>query len=164
MWHSYFKMPFILFINDLLTDQHSSRGIKPHIMMVTVLDFLWKIVPTSTMQSAISQGESVEMFVPHWTTLFHTDDGSGKLMAPQRTFPSQSPPMPKFIACSDTRFFHTIWYHASLSMMESPNRSMLGFVTFIIKQCLRRHSIQLDLLKHPHAFKAIKNIPRRKLM
>ena len=37
---------FALFINNLSTDQHSSRGIKPHIMMFTVLDSLRKIVPT----------------------------------------------------------------------------------------------------------------------
>ena len=47
-------------------------------------------------------------------------------------------------------------------MIESPNRSVLGFVTFIVKQWLRGHSIQLDLLKRPRVFKAIKNIPKRK--
>ena len=47
-------------------------------------------------------------------------------------------------------------------MMESPNRSLLRFATFIVRQLLRRHSIQLDLLKCPRAFKAIKNIPKRK--
>ena len=47
-------------------------------------------------------------------------------------------------------------------MMESPNRSVLGFVTFILRQWLRLRSIPLDLLKHPCVFKAIKNIPKRK--
>ena len=60
-------MLFTLFIDNLLTDQHSSRSIKPHIMMFTVVDFLRKIVPTSTMQSVILRGESVEiLFVPHF--------------------------------------------------------------------------------------------------
>ena len=47
-------------------------------------------------------------------------------------------------------------------MMESPNGSVLGFVTFIVRQWLRGHSIELDLLKRPRIFKAIKNIPKRK--
>ena len=133
-------------------------------MMFTVLDFLWKIVPTSTMQSAISQGESVEMLLAlHWNTIFCTNDGSGKLMACQSTFSSWSPPIHKFTAFSDTQyFFHIIWYHASPAMMESPNRNVLGFVTLIVRQWLQWNSIQLDLLKRPRAFKTIKNIPKNK--
>ena len=66
LWHSYFKKSFTLFINNLLTHQHSSRGIKPHIIMFTVLDFLRKVVSTSTIQSVIPGGESVEILsVPH---------------------------------------------------------------------------------------------------
>ena len=159
------EMSFTLFISSLLIDQHSSRGVKPHIMMFTVLDFLRKIVPTSTMQLAISWGQSVEiLLVLHWTTMFHTNGSSCKLKARQRTFSTQSPPIPKLIAFSGTKyFFHTIWYRDSPSMMEFPNRSVLGFVTFVVKQCLRWRSIQLDLLKRPHAFKTIKkNIPKRK--
>ena len=158
------EMSFTLFINSLLIDQHSSCGVKLHIMMFAMLEFLWKIVPTSMMQLAISWGESVEiLLVPHWTTMFHTNGSSYKLMARQRKFSTRSPPMPKFIAFSGTKyFFHTIWYRGSPSMMESPNRSILGFVTLVVKQCLRWHSIQLDLLKHPRAFKTIKNIPKRK--
>ena len=100
-------------------------------MMFTVLDFLQKIVPTSAMQSVISQGESVEMLlVLHWTTIFCMNDGSGKLMAGQSTFSTRSPPMHKFTAFSDTQyFFHIIWYRANPAMMESPNRNVLGFVT-----------------------------------
>ena len=145
-------------------DHHSSRGIKPHIMMFTMLDFLWKIVSTSMMQSAIWRGESVEiLLVPHWTAIFPTYNGSGKMMARQSTFSTRSPPMPKLIVISDTKYFpHTVWYLASPALMESPNRSVLRFATFIVRQWLRWHSIQLDLLKRPHAFKAIKNIPKRK--
>ena len=47
-------------------------------------------------------------------------------------------------------------------MMESPNGIAFGFVTFIVRQWLPWHSIQLDLLKRSRAFKAIKNIPKRK--
>ena len=153
-------MSFTLFINSLLTDQYSYRGIKSHIMMFTVLDFLRKIVPTSTMQSAISWGESVEiLLVSHWTTIFRTDDGSGKLMAHQSTFSTRPPPVPKFILFSDTKyFFHLIWFCASPAMIESPNKSVLEFLTFIVRQWLRWHSIQLDLLKRPRAMKAIKDI------
>ena len=116
------------------------------------------------MQSAISRGDSVEkLSVPHWTTIFRTDDGIGELMARQSTL-TRSPPMPKFIVFSDTKYFsHTVWYVASPAVMESPNGSVLGFVTFIVTQWLRWHSIQLDLLKRPRAFKAIKNIPKRKV-
>ena len=95
-------------------------------MMFTVLDFLRKIVPTSTMQSAISWGESVEiLLVSHWTTIFRTDDGSGKLMAHQSTISTRPPPVPKFILFSDTKyFFHLIWFCASPAMIESPNKSV----------------------------------------
>ena len=159
--HSHFKMSFTLFISNLLTDQHSSRGI---MMMFTMLDFLWKIMPTSTMISAISRGESVEiLLVPPWATIFRTDDGSGKQMARQNTFPTRSPLMPKFIVFSDTKYFsNTVWYRTSPAMMESLKRSVLGFVAFIVRQWLRWHSIQLDLPKRNCAFKVIKNIRNRK--
>ena len=159
--HSHLKMSFTLFISNLLTDQHSSRGI---MMMFTMLDFLWKIMPTSTMISAISRGESVEiLLVPPWATIFRTDDGSGKQMARQNTFPTRSPLMPKFIVFSDTKYFsNTVWYRASPAIMESLNRSVLGFVTFIVRQWLRWNSILLDLPKRNCAFKVIKNIPKRK--
>ena len=88
------------------------------------------------------------------------DDGGDKLMAHQSTFSTGSLSMSKFIAFSDTKyFFHIIWYRASPAMMESPNRSMLGFVTFTVRQWFQWHLIQLDLLS---AFKAIKNIPKYK--
>ena len=99
LWHWYFKISFTVFINNLLTDQHSSRGIKPHTMIFTVLNFLRKIVPT--LQSAVSWEESI----PHWTIILYTEDGSSKPMARQSTFSTQSPPVPKFIAFSETKFF-----------------------------------------------------------
>ena len=146
---SYFKMSFTLFINNLLTDQHSSQGMKPH-MMFTVLDFLW--------------GESVEiLLVPHWTTIICTDDGSDKLMVCQSIFSTRSRPIPKFLAFSHTKyFFYTIWYRASSAMTDCPNRSLLGFVTFLMRQCLRWDLIQLDLSKRSRAIKAITNILKRK--
>ena len=115
-------MSLILLINNLSTDQHSS-GIKPHIMIFAMLDLLWKIVPTSKMQLAISRGESVEILIAqHWTIIFRTYYGSGKLMARQSIFSPGSPPVPKFIAFSDIKyFFHTIWYCTSPAMVESPN-------------------------------------------
>ena len=68
------------------------------IMIFTVL------LPTSTMQSAISPGESLVnvLFVPHWTTIFCNGNGSGRLMGCHSTF--SSPPMPKLIAFCKTIF------------------------------------------------------------
>ena len=133
-------------------------------MMFTLLDFLRKVVPTATMESAIWRGESVKIWlVPHWTTMFCTDNGSGKLMACQTKFSTGSPPVPKFIAFSNTIcFFHTIWYHASPAIIESPNRRVLGFVIFIVTQCMRLHSIEPDFLERPRAIKASKNFAKRK--
>ena len=127
-----------------------------------MLNFLRKIVPTSTMQSAIWQGESVEiLLVLHWTTIFCVMVVVNWWLAREHSQHDHLQ-LPNLLHLVAQNFFHTIWYRASSSMMESPNRSMLGFVTFIVKQCLQWHSIQLDLLKCPHAFKAIKNIPKHK--
>ena len=111
------------------------------------------------MQSAISRGDSVERFlVSHWTAIFCTDDDSSKLMAHQNTFLTRSPPMPKFIVFSKAKnFFHAFWYRASPAMMKSANKSVLGFVAFIIRQWLRWHSI-----KCLHPIKAIENNPKSK--
>ena len=88
------------------------------------------------------------LLVPHWTTIFCADAGSSKLMACQSTFSTQSPSMPKFIAFSMTKyFFHINWYHARPTTMVSPNRSILEFVNFSVREWLQWHSIKLDLLK-----------------
>ena len=140
---SYFRMSFTLFINNLLTDQHSSQGMKPH-MMFTVLDFLW--------------GESVEMLlVPRWTTIICTDDGSDKLMVCQSIFSTRSRPIPKFFAFSHTKyFFYTIWYRASPAMMDCPNRSLI--YKFSHETVF---AMKLDLSKLSRAIKAITNILKR---
>ena len=43
-------------------------------------------------------------------------------------------------------------------MMESPDKIVLEFLAFIVRQWLQWHSIQLDLLKRPRAIKATKDI------
>ena len=61
-------------ITNIQNQQNSSHGIKPHIMIFTVLDFLQKVVPTSTMQSAVSHGEPVKiLLVLQLTAIFCTD-------------------------------------------------------------------------------------------
>ena len=59
----------INFIYQETVDQPTfikSNGIKLHIMMFTLLDFLRKVMSTATMQSAISGGESVKiLLMPH---------------------------------------------------------------------------------------------------
>ena len=159
LWQSYFEMSFTLFINNLLTDQHSSRNIKLHMMIFTVLDFLRKMVLSWKMQSVISRGDSVESFlVSHWTAIFYTDNGGGKLMGHQNTLMTRSPPIRKFIAFSKTKnFFHTFWYRASPAMMKSAEKSVLGFVTFIVRQWLWWHSI-----KCLHPIEVIENNPKPK--
>ena len=88
-----------LFIYNLFTKQHSSRDIKPHIIMFAMLNFPQKTVPTSSMQSVMSRGES------NWTTIFCTDNGSSKLMASQRTFSTWSPLKIKLIAFTTQNIF-----------------------------------------------------------
>ena len=108
LWHWYFKISFTVFINNLLTDQHSSRGIKPYTMIFTVLKFFRKTVPTS--QSAVSWEESI----PHWTIILYTEDRSSKPMARQSTF--STPPVPKSTAFSETKFF-SIQFNIVLALL-----------------------------------------------
>ena len=60
------------------------------------------------MQSAISRGISIGiLLVQHRITTFFTDDNKSKLMARHRTFSTQSPSMPKFIAfIENIHFIH----------------------------------------------------------
>ena len=70
-------------------------------MILMVLHFLRKLVITSTMQSSISQGESVEILpVQHCT-----DDASGELIARQSTFSARSTPISKFTTFRETKKF-----------------------------------------------------------
>ena len=89
-----------LFIYNLLTNQHSSRDIKLHVIMFAMLNFPQKTVPASSIQSVISRGESVEILIlfSHWTTIFCMNDGSSKLMANQITFSTWSSLKVKLIA------------------------------------------------------------------
>ena len=96
-----------------IKNQHSSRGIKSHWMILMVLDFLRKLVITSTMQSSISQGESVEILpVQHCT-----DDASGELIACQSTFSARSPPISKFTTFRETKKF-SIQFDFVLALLD----------------------------------------------
>ena len=89
------------------------------------------------MQSAISRGVSIGiLLVSHRITTFFTDDSKGKSMSRHRVFSTRSPQILKFNEFIGVKYsFHTLGY--LLATVKSPERRVLGFESFIIKQWLR---------------------------
>ena len=86
------------------------------------------------MQSAIWRRVSIGvLLLPHRITIFFTENGKGKLTVRNRTFSTQSPPMPKFNAFIGTKYpFHAFGYLLRPATMESSSRRVLGFESLII--------------------------------
>ena len=84
--HWSFKISFILFVNTLFTNQHSSLRIKPQTLTLILLDFFQKIEPILIMESAILWGEYIGiLLVLSRIAIFFIDKSKGKLMACHRT-------------------------------------------------------------------------------
>ena len=92
------------------------------------------------MQSAISRGVSIGvlLLVPHRITIFFTDDGKGKSMAPHSTILTRSAPVPKFNAFIGAEYsFYILKYLLRPAKIKSLSRRVLSFESLIIKQWLR---------------------------
>ena len=96
---------FTSFIITLFNDQNSSHRIKPQTLVLTTLDFFWKIDAILMMKLAVSMGVLIGILVPHKITTFFTDDSKGNQWLTMEHFQHDllqclssmwSPPMPKF--------------------------------------------------------------------
>ena len=127
---------YFFFINNLWTDLHSSHGIKPHVMMFTMLDFLWKKYLHQWCYQQYHEGNQLRYKLSHselqyfvwimvavnwWLTI--ADSQHDNLQCPDSLY----------LATHFKYFFYIVWYCASPAMRESPNGSILGVFVCVLE-------------------------------